>query len=151
MITFLKRLASAIPTPGTSKVTLFVDSDTGQPSYKDNAGVVGDFMGPQGEIGPDPYDMPVTSVTTDYTVLAADRIIVVDSATDCALTFAAGLTQPTVEVWSIGAGLVTLVEDGGLTITMPEGESRTISLGAACSLRNFGADEWRSVGKMEPV
>ncbi|WP_414609310.1 hypothetical protein, partial [Stenotrophomonas pavanii] len=38
------RLASLIPTPATNKVTLFV-SDTGIPSYKDDAGLVTPMSG----------------------------------------------------------------------------------------------------------
>ncbi|WP_323162768.1 hypothetical protein [Stenotrophomonas maltophilia] len=44
MLTMLKRLASLIPTPATNKVTLFV-SDTGIPSYKDDAGLVTPMSG----------------------------------------------------------------------------------------------------------
>lgn len=40
MITFMKRLASAVPTPAAGKVTYFVDSTSGFPSFKDEAGVV---------------------------------------------------------------------------------------------------------------
>ena len=40
MITFMKRLASAVPTPAAGKVTSFVDSTSGFPSFKDEAGVV---------------------------------------------------------------------------------------------------------------
>ncbi|HFF3031918.1 TPA: hypothetical protein ACGCGJ_000388 [Stenotrophomonas maltophilia] len=44
MLTMLRRLASLIPTPATNKVTLFV-SDTGIPSYKDDAGLVTPMSG----------------------------------------------------------------------------------------------------------
>lgn len=44
MLTMFKRLASLVPTPATSKVTLFV-SDTGIPSYKDDAGLVTPMSG----------------------------------------------------------------------------------------------------------
>lgn len=44
MLTMFKRLASLIPTPATNKVTLFV-SDTGIPSYKDDAGLVTPMSG----------------------------------------------------------------------------------------------------------
>ncbi|WP_414609303.1 hypothetical protein, partial [Stenotrophomonas pavanii] len=44
MLTMFKRLASLIPTPATNKVTLFV-SDTGIPSYKDEAGLVTPMSG----------------------------------------------------------------------------------------------------------
>ncbi len=44
MLTMLRRLASLVPTPATNKVTLFV-SDTGIPSYKDDAGLVTPMSG----------------------------------------------------------------------------------------------------------
>jgi len=44
MLTMFKRLASLVPTPAASKVTLFV-SDTGIPSYKDEAGLVTPMSG----------------------------------------------------------------------------------------------------------
>ncbi|HHB9434354.1 TPA: hypothetical protein ACOEOA_003455 [Stenotrophomonas maltophilia] len=44
MLTMFKRLASMVPTPATNKVTLFV-SDTGIPSYKDDAGLVTPMSG----------------------------------------------------------------------------------------------------------
>ncbi len=44
MLTMFKRLASLVPTPATNKVTLFV-SDTGIPSYKDDAGLVTPMSG----------------------------------------------------------------------------------------------------------
>jgi hypothetical protein len=37
--TFLKRLVSSIPTPAAGKVTVFIDSATGLPRYKDETGV----------------------------------------------------------------------------------------------------------------
>jgi len=46
MLTMFKRLASLVPTPASSKVTLFV-SDTGIPSYKDDAGLVTPMSGQQ--------------------------------------------------------------------------------------------------------
>ncbi|WP_313416083.1 hypothetical protein [Stenotrophomonas sp.] len=44
MLTMFKRLASLVPTPAANKVTLFV-SDTGIPSYKDDAGLVTPMSG----------------------------------------------------------------------------------------------------------
>ncbi|MEW2849799.1 hypothetical protein [Stenotrophomonas maltophilia] len=44
MLTMFKRPASLVPTPATNKVTLFV-SDTGIPSYKDDAGLVTPMSG----------------------------------------------------------------------------------------------------------
>lgn len=48
LITFLKSLAASIPTPGTGKVSLFVDSASGEPSYKDDTGTVTSLVGPTG-------------------------------------------------------------------------------------------------------
>jgi hypothetical protein len=37
-LTFLKRTAASVPTPASGKASIFVDSSTGEPSYKDDAG-----------------------------------------------------------------------------------------------------------------
>lgn len=47
-ITFLKKLSSAITTPSSGKVTVFVDSTSGEPSYKDDAGTVTSLKGAAG-------------------------------------------------------------------------------------------------------
>ena len=49
MLTFLKRLAAAVPTPATDKVTVFVEDSTGEPSYKDDTGTVTSLKGDPGE------------------------------------------------------------------------------------------------------
>lgn len=49
MLTFLKRLAAAVPTPATNKVTVFVEDATGEPSYKDDTGTVTSLKGAPGE------------------------------------------------------------------------------------------------------
>lgn len=49
MLTFLKRLAAAVPTPATNKVTVFVEDATGEPSYKDDTGTVTSLKGDPGE------------------------------------------------------------------------------------------------------
>lgn len=49
MLTFLKRLAAAVPTPATNKVTVFVEDATGEPSYKDDTGTVTSLKGDVGE------------------------------------------------------------------------------------------------------
>ena len=50
MITFLKRLASGVPTPGAGKVTLYV-ADDGVPGYKDEAGNAHTLKGEHGDAG----------------------------------------------------------------------------------------------------
>ena len=51
MLTFLKRLAAAVPTPATNKVTVFVEDATGEPSYKDDTGTVTSLKGAVGAPG----------------------------------------------------------------------------------------------------
>ena len=51
MLTFLKRLAAAVPTPATNKVTVFVEDATGEPSYKDDTGTVTSLKGAAGAAG----------------------------------------------------------------------------------------------------
>ena len=51
MLTFLKRLAASVPTPATDKVTVFVEDATGEPSYKDDTGIVTSLKGAAGAAG----------------------------------------------------------------------------------------------------
>lgn len=53
MLTFLKKLASAVPTPSADKVTIFVDSSTGEPAYKDETGSTHSMVGADGQGVPD--------------------------------------------------------------------------------------------------
>lgn len=48
-ITFLKTLGASVPTPATDQVSLFVDDTSGEPSYKDDAGVVTSLAGIPGQ------------------------------------------------------------------------------------------------------
>ena len=58
MLTFLKRLAAAVPTPATDKVTVFVEDSTGEPSYKDDTGTVTSLKGADGAPGADGQGVP---------------------------------------------------------------------------------------------
>jgi hypothetical protein len=49
MITFLERTAASVPTPATGKVTLFVNSASGVPYYKDDAGTSFSLQGTAGQ------------------------------------------------------------------------------------------------------
>lgn len=46
-----KELAASIPTPDVDKASIFLDDSTGEPSYKDDAGVVHTFVGTPGSTG----------------------------------------------------------------------------------------------------
>lgn len=48
-LTFLERTAASVPTPSTGKVAIFVESATGQPSFKDDAGTTTSLQGIPGE------------------------------------------------------------------------------------------------------
>lgn len=50
-LTLLASSAATIPTPAAGKVTIFFNTDTGLPSYKDDAGVVHTLTGPTGATG----------------------------------------------------------------------------------------------------
>ena len=51
-IVFLEQTAASVATPSTGKVAVFVDSATGEPSYKDDAGVATSLKGATGAAGP---------------------------------------------------------------------------------------------------
>lgn len=50
-ITLLESLPADIPTPGANKDTIFVNISTGEPSYKDDAGVTHTLVGTNGATG----------------------------------------------------------------------------------------------------
>lgn len=49
-ITLKETTAASVPTPATDKATLFLDSSTGEPSYKDDAGVTHSLRGAPGSM-----------------------------------------------------------------------------------------------------
>lgn len=51
-ITLLESTSADIPTPVAGKDTIFINIDTGQPSYKDSAGLVHSLIGITGAAGP---------------------------------------------------------------------------------------------------
>jgi hypothetical protein len=50
-LTLLQSTAVDIPTPASGKVTIFFNTATGLPSYKDDAGVVHSMVGATGSTG----------------------------------------------------------------------------------------------------
>jgi hypothetical protein len=50
-LTFLERTAASVPTPSAGKAAVFVNSATGEPSYKDDAGVTTSLKGAAGAAG----------------------------------------------------------------------------------------------------
>ena len=51
-ITLTETAEGSIPTPSSGKVTVFVDSMSGEPSYKNDAGTAASLKGAQGDAGP---------------------------------------------------------------------------------------------------
>lgn len=51
MLVMLKKAAAAIATPAANKVAIFVDSTSGEPSYKNDAGAVASLKGATGATG----------------------------------------------------------------------------------------------------
>lgn len=110
MITFLKRLAAAVPTPATDKVTLFVDDGTGLPSYKDDAGAVTSLEGPRGvgiptggTTGQVLAKQSGTDYDTAWTAAGSGDVVGPVSATDGHIATYDGATGK-------------LIEDGGASI-----------------------------------
>jgi hypothetical protein len=65
-ITLAKTAAAAIPTPGTDKATVFLETTSGEPSYKDDAGTVTSLKGTDSTVpGPTgPAGTPAFPTTT---------------------------------------------------------------------------------------
>lgn len=69
-LTFLKRTAASVPTPSSGKAALFVDSGTGEPSYKDDAGTSHSLKGATGATGG--VTSPVTALSISAGAVAID-------------------------------------------------------------------------------
>lgn len=69
-IILVESTAASIPTPQVSRVTLFVDSSTGEPSYKDDAGTTTSLRGADGAAGG--VTSPVTGISSSAGVLNID-------------------------------------------------------------------------------
>lgn len=120
MITFLKKLASAITTPAAGKVTFFVDSTDGLPKYKDETGALGDFAGPpgpQGDVGPTGPSgrVPsIQSVVSSATVTPTFSDDLVKITAQAAALFFANPTGTAIP----GLGMVIRIKDDGTARTI---------------------------------
>ena len=73
MFRFIKRLASSIPTAPTGTSWFFVDSTSGEPSYKDDAGLVHSLKGADGADGaPGTGDVDGPASAVDSRIAAFD-------------------------------------------------------------------------------
>jgi hypothetical protein len=72
-LTLKETLAASIPTPSADKITLFADSATGLPKYKDETGTVTSLVGAAGSAGAaGPVYLPVNSQSTAYSTVLGD-------------------------------------------------------------------------------
>lgn len=127
-------------------------SDASVTNANVNTAIATDPAATRTALGVDPAQLGVVTYTASATVGATDRIIRMNNASPANLTIPAGLTQPYLEVWADGAGAVTIVAGVGVTVKPASSESSLVmSDEGACSLRNFGSNEWRLVGTMEPA
>lgn len=127
-------------------------SDANVTNANVNAAIATDPAASRTALGVDPAQLGVVTYTASATVGATDRIIRMNNASPANLTIPAGLTQPYLEVWADGTGAVTIVAGVGVTVKPASSESSLVmSDEGACSLRNFGSNEWRLVGTMEPA
>jgi hypothetical protein len=64
-LSFLKQTGASVPTPATNKVAIFVDSSSGDPSYKDDTGTIHSLVGGGGSAVPS-----VNGITAAVTIAA---------------------------------------------------------------------------------
>lgn len=127
-------------------------SDANVTNANVNAAIATDPASSRAALGVDPAQLGVVTYTASATVGATDRIIRMNNASPANLTIPADLTQPYLEVWADGAGAVTIVGGSGVIVKPASSESSLVMADeGACSLRNFGSNEWRLVGTMEPA
>jgi hypothetical protein len=72
-LTLKETAAASIPTPSTDKATIFLDSATSLPKFKDDTGTVTSLVGAAGAAGAaGPVYLPVNSQSTAYTTVLGD-------------------------------------------------------------------------------
>lgn len=153
MITFLERLAASVPTPATGKVTVFVESSTGEPSYKDDAGAVTSMQGATGPAGP--------SAPETLTIVTEASTSTMDPATHAGrskylrcggnVTFNSAESYTAGEVYNIRAtGALTLVGTG-VTLTPPSGGTLVMSADMAVSIIMTSSTAGDVIGQTVPA
>lgn len=93
--------------------------------------------------------------TDNYTLILTDagKVVEMDKATAVNLTVPLNATVAfpigtVIEIWQKGAGQVTVVATGGVTIRSTEGKLKLYGQYAGASLRKRGTDEWVLVGDL---
>lgn len=91
----------------------------------------------------------------DYGLVLADagKVVELNKATAINLTVPLNATQAfpigtVIEIWQQGAGQVTIVPTGGVTIRSSGGKLKIYGQYSSASLRKRGADEWVLVGDL---
>lgn len=108
-------------------------------------------------VGPDlgAYTIQKNNQTDSYSLVLADagKVIELNKATALNLTVPLNSTQAfpidtVIELWQQGAGQVTVVATGGVTIRSSDGKLKLYGQYAGASLRKRGTDEWVLVGDL---
>lgn len=93
--------------------------------------------------------------TDNYTLILTDagKSVEMDKATAVNLTIPLNATVAfpigtVIEIWQKGAGQVTVVATGGVTIRSTEGKLKSYGQYSSMSLRKRGTDEWVLVGDL---
>jgi hypothetical protein len=116
MLTFLKRLAASVPTPSSGKATIFIDSASGVPKYKDDAGNVTPFNAVALNI------QTVASATTVTPTSANDQVSITAQSTSLALANPSGTMQD-------GWGIVIRIKDDGTARSISYGSQYRVASG----------------------
>lgn len=150
MITFLERLAAAVPTPAAGKVTVFVESSTGEPSYKDDAGAVTSLQGATGPSAPETLTIITeASTSTMDPATHAGRSKYLRCGGD--VTFNSVESYTTGEVYNIRAtGALTLVGTG-VTLTPPSGGTLAMSADMAVTVIMTSSTAGDVIGQTVPA
>lgn len=79
-ITLTKIAAASIPTPAANKVTIFDETTTGEPSYKDDTGTVTSLKGTNGSNGASGGSAQIASIAAASAAIANTETVVVSAS-----------------------------------------------------------------------
>lgn len=100
------------------------------------------------------YNSTINAVAGSYTLVASDlgKLVEVSSGSACNLIIptdsVAFTTGDRIDIIQTGAGQVTLVPTGGVTLNTDSGKRKLLSQWAACTLIKRGPNSWVAIGNL---
>lgn len=149
-IVLVEQTVASVPTPASGKVAIFVDSVTGEPYYKDDAGAATSLQGATGPAAPETLTIVTeasTSTMDPATHAGRSRYL------RCAgnVTFNSAESYTAGEVYNIRATSALTLVGTGVTLTPPSGGTLAMSADMAVSVIMTSSTAGDVIGQTVPA